>query len=175
MTSRMLRLQFSAACLAGVALTATARAQVPTASSLSTANTPAPMPLSAIPKTLAGDALRAWFDAFNSGDSTRIALFLRTYGSDLPVDAQLGFRRRTGGFDLLSIERSEPRHIEFFVRERGGITTAVGELDLPTTGTPRIVGPALQPLGPNVPLASTRIDAATRARVIDAAAAVLDS
>jgi hypothetical protein len=93
----------------------------------------------------------------------------------MPTDALLGFRRRTGGFDLLSIERSEPRHIEFFVRERGGPTTAVGEIELPATGGGPIVGPMLQALGPNMPVSALRIDAATRARVVDRAAILLDS
>lgn len=162
-------------CLAAVVLAATAGAQAPTPPSPSTASAPAPLALSAIPKTPAGDVLRAWFDAFNSGDSTRIASFLRTYGSDMPVDAQLRFRSRTGGFDLLSIERSEPRQIDFYVRERGGTTTAVGELKLPAAGTSPIVGPNLQAVGSNVPVAKLRLDAAARARVVDRAAALLDS
>jgi len=78
------------------------------------AGIPSPLALSAIPGTPAGEALRAWIDAFNSADSTRIAAFLRTYESDVPVNNLLAFRRSTGGFDLLSIERSAPRHIEFF-------------------------------------------------------------
>jgi hypothetical protein len=170
-----LRQPIYAACLSTVVLAATAGAQSPTSSSTSTVSIPAPLALSAIPDTPAGKALRAWFDAFNSGDSTRIVSFLKTYDSDMPADALLGFRRRTGGFDLLSIQRGEDRHIEFFVRERGGSTTAVGELELPATGPQRIVGPTLLALGPNMPVAAVRIDAATRARVVDRAAALLDS
>jgi len=169
------RPQMCVVYLTMLALSATTRAQSPTSSAAPVATSPAPMALSAIPNTPAGDALRAWLDAFNSGDSTRIASFLRSHGSDIPVDAQLGFRRQTGGFDLLSIQRSEPRRIEFFVREHDGTTTAVGELELTVDGAHRLVGPTLQALGPNMPLASARIDAATRTRVIEHAAALLDS
>jgi retinol-binding protein 3 len=133
------------------------------------------MALSAIPSTPAGTALRAWLDAFNSCDSARVAEFLKTYDSDQPVGTLLGFRRRTGGFDLLSIQRSDPRHIEFFVRERSGPTTAVGELETPATGSKRLVGPKLQALGPNMVAATVRIDAAARRRVVERAAALLDS
>jgi hypothetical protein len=164
-----------AACALAVLAVVTAGAQSPAPSPTPTAKLPDPLPLSAIPGTPAGTALREWLDAFNSGDSARVAQFVNTYGSSLPVDALLGFRRRTGGFSLLSIQRSEPRRIEFFVRERGGPTTAVGELELPTSGPARIVGPTLQALGPNMPLASVRIDAATRRRVVDRAAVLLDS
>ena len=161
-------------CLVTVILTASVAAQSP-APATSAVSLPAPMALSAIPKTPAGDALREWLDAFNSGDSTSIAAFLRTHGSDVPVENLLGFRRSTGGFDLLSIQRSEPRHLEFFVRERRGPTTAVGELELPATGQGPIVGPTLQALGPNMPVTALRIDAAARARVVNRAAALLDS
>jgi hypothetical protein len=156
-----------------LAVPAGAQAPVPSAQSATTLRTP--LSLAAIPKTPAGDALRSWLEAFNSGDSAQIASFLRTYDPQMSVDVLLGFRRRTGGFDLLSIERSEPRHIEFYVRERSSPTTAVGDLDVPVTGARRIVGPRLQALGPNEPVASVRIDAATRADVVAGAAAMLDS
>jgi hypothetical protein len=40
----------------------------------------------------------------------------------------LSFRNQTGGFELLSIESSEPLHIRFRVKEKGGPTTALGNL-----------------------------------------------
>ena len=133
------------------------------------------LPMSAIPKTVAGDALRAWFDAFNSGDSTRFEAFLHAYGSEQAGQAPMGFRRNTGGFDLISIVNSEPRHIEFAVRERNGPTTALGEIEVPAGPSPRLIGPSLAALGPNVPVSAAHIDAATRARVVDRAAVLLDS
>src|SRR3954470_22975077 len=95
----------------GVALAAPVRGQTPAAPAASAASLPTPIALTAIPTTPAGDALRAWLEAFNSGDSARITAFARTYDPQMPIDVMLGFRQRTGGFDLLSIERSEPRHI----------------------------------------------------------------
>ena len=72
------------------------------------AQTPEPRPivLSALPRTPAGTALRAWLDAYNSGDSTQMAAYLRTYQPERTVGDALYFRRMTGGFDLLTIERS---------------------------------------------------------------------
>jgi hypothetical protein len=167
------------ACIVTVILAATtgarapAQAPAPAASSASKAGLPTPVALSTIPATPAGEALRAWFEAFNSGDSSRIGAFLRAYRSDIPAENLMRFRQATGGFDLLSIVRSEPRHIEFFVRERRGPTTAVGELDLSATGA--LTGADVRALGPNVALTAVRIDAATRARVVDRAAVLLDS
>jgi len=169
------RRSIAAGLLATVMFAVSAGAQSATPASAPAVSLPAPLALSAIPSTPAGDALREWLDAFNSGDSTRIASFVRKYDANLPVDAMLGFRRRTGGFDLLSIERNEPRHIEFFVREHGGTTTAVGSIELPESGTRKMIGPMLQALGPNVPFTALRIDAAQRARVVARAAALLDS
>jgi hypothetical protein len=61
------------------------------------------------------------------------------------------------------------------MRERGSPTTVVGELELPATGRGPVIGPTLQALGPNMPAASVRIDAAERRRVVNGAAAMLDS
>lgn len=174
----MRRIMLRPLCALLVALpSALAGAQAPASAPAreSSANRPAPLALSAIPKSPAGDVLRAWFEAFNSGDSVRIGEFLRTNESEVPIENVLRFRRATGGFDLLSIVRSEPRHIEFYVRERSGPTTAVGAVELPASGPRRVDGPNLQALGPDVPLSATRIDAATRARVVNRAAVLLDS
>jgi len=159
---------------------ATLHAQSPVATPPAAPTVPASsklpaIPTSAIPKSPAGDALREWLDAFNSGDSTRIASFLRTYRSDDRVQGLLGFRRMTGGFNLVSVVRSEPRRIAFFVQERNSPTTAVGELDLALGDSVGIVGPDLQAVGPNVPVTALHIDASARKRVIDRAAALLDS
>lgn len=128
-----------------------------------------------IPATPAGTVLRAWLGAFNSADSSRIAAYVREYQPDESADGQLAFRQRTGGFDLLSIERSEPRHLEFTVKERGSATTAYGMLDVAGSTPPRVTRFPMLAMGPNAKPAEMRIDAATRARVIDGAIAALDS
>jgi hypothetical protein len=53
------------------------------------ANAQSPQPLTAIPKTPAGDVLREWFDVFNSGDSTRMAEFLRAPPSEFPLESHM--------------------------------------------------------------------------------------
>lgn len=135
----------------------------------------APPTSPAVPKTPAGDALRAWLDAFNSGDSVRIAAFLRTFAPDRAIGDVLRFRQATGGFALLTIERSEPRHITFTLQRERNPTTVYGELELTATDPPRTDGPMLQALGPGVTVAALGIDSDTRRRVIDRAAALIDS
>jgi hypothetical protein len=80
----------------------------------------------------------------------------------------------TGGFDLLSIEVSEPRRVEFYIRNRNGPLVGYGVLDL-SPGDPRRIGGTLQPLGPAVSPESLRIDAAARERVVGRMAELLDS
>ena len=127
-----------------------------------------------IPDTPAGTALRAWLDAYNSGDSARVAAFLHSYDVEYPLSNSFVFRQMTGGFDLLRVEVSEPRHIEFILRPRNGPGVAYGALDV-SPGEPSRVWGDLLPLGPNASIDSLRIDTRTRARVVSRVAALLDS
>jgi hypothetical protein len=128
----------------------------------------------AIPDTPAGRVLKAWLDAFNSGDSARISAYCRTYQPQLLVDNQIAFRAQTGGFDLLSIEASQPGHIEYTVRERNSATTAFGSIDLATGEPVKVANSSILALPPGSSAASFKIDAAERGRVIDGAIAQLD-
>ena len=129
----------------------------------------------AIPATPAGAALREWLAAFNSGDSTRYEAFLHAWHSDEAGKALMGFLRNTGGFDHISIERSESRLIEFAVRERKRPTVILGTIELVGTDPLRVMGPLLLIIGPNIPPSAIRIDADTRKRVVERAAVQLDS
>ncbi len=129
----------------------------------------------AIPRTLAGDALRAWIAAFNSADSARVAAYARRFEPNVVVGDELGFREQTGGFELLSIERSGPRRVEFIVRERRSPMTAYGVIDVSAAAPHHVSMRRFQPLGANVTAAALRLDAATRARTVAATAALLDT
>ena len=59
----------------------------------------------AFPDTPAGRTLKAWFEAFNSGDRARMEAYIQKFDPARPIDNQMNFRNQTGGFDLLSIER----------------------------------------------------------------------
>jgi hypothetical protein len=143
------------------------------------AQTPAPIstpPISvAIPNTPAGTALRAWLDAFNSADTARLRAYARQYEPDLEIDGEIGFHEQTGGFNVISIERTEPRHLEFMVRERKSPMTAYGLVDVSPTVPPRIKTRTLQAIGPNALSSALHIDAAERARAVAGAAAALDT
>jgi peptidase S41-like protein len=126
------------------------------------------------PDTPAGRVLRAWLEAFNTGDSARMEEFYRRYQPDVSAANTLGFRRQTAGFDLLTIERSEPRHVEFTVKERAPRGwSAFGAIDLTSTEPASVVNFPLLSLGAGGTAAKLAIDGAARASAIDGAIAQL--
>jgi hypothetical protein len=136
------------------------------------AQSPASPPL---PGTPAGAVVKAWVDAYGSGDTLRILDFYRRYQPERVTQGTVQFRTQSGGFDILSIERAEPRRIEYLARERKTPQTYYTAVDLSPTDPPLITSSYLIPLGPNASLETVRIDAAGRAKVIDGAIAKLDS
>src|SRR6266851_10125601 len=113
-----------------------------------------------IPDTPAGHTLQAWLDASKSGDRARIETYVRTVGRSQSVDGMISFRNQTGGFELLLIESSEPLHIRFRVKEKGGPTTAFGNF-LVKDGHPPTVGTfGLRALPPGAVLENVTLDAA---------------
>ena len=149
----------------------------PLAAAFCAALTVASAPLfgqTAIPNTPAGRVLRAWVDAYNSGDSARVAMFFRTYSVEDALRGAFAFRKMTGGLDLLSVQVSEPRHVEFMTRFRLRPMVGYGALDVSAADTSRVSG-YLFPLGMNVSVDDIRIDASTRERVVGRLAALLDS
>jgi hypothetical protein len=132
-------------------------------------------PAPAMPRTPAGDELRAWLDAYNDGDSARVASYIRAHQPAQILRDAFGFRPMTGGFDLLTVERSEPRHIEFTVRNRRDAMVGYGALEVSTGEPPRATDLVLQPLGEGASIATFRIAAPDRARIVERTAALLDS
>lgn len=139
------------------------------------AQTSGRQPGPAMPRTPAGDEFRAWLDAYNDGDSSRVASYIRAHQPAQILRDAFGFRPMTGGFDLLTVERSEPRHIEFTVRNRRDAMVGYGALEVSTGEPARATDLVLQPLGENVSVAGLRIAAPDRARVVERTAALLDS
>jgi beta-lactamase regulating signal transducer with metallopeptidase domain len=76
------------------------------------------------PSTMVGQILGAWLDVFNSGDRSRMELFLRTYAPRLNggrgqglgptggVEGMMNFHDAVGSLELLSIDRITPAGAE---------------------------------------------------------------
>jgi retinol-binding protein 3 len=130
----------------------------------------------AIPDTPAGHTLQAWLDAFNSGDRARIQTYLAKYEPTGAVDQTIAFRDQTGGFELLGIDKSERLHIEFRVKEKASPTTAIGKIDVSDADPAVVLSFSLLaiPSGMTAADMNIKIDAGTRARVIDGVVANLN-
>jgi len=127
------------------------------------------------PDTAAGRVLAAWLEAFNSGDQARFATYQQQYepAPDLPPDAAMKFRARTGGFDLVGIHKSEPLHIEFLVKERASDTRALGRFDVTPSDPPKVTTSGLRAIPADAAVIGFEIDAADRDRVIAGSIATL--
>jgi retinol-binding protein 3 len=120
-----------------------------------------------IPDTPAGRTLREWFDVFNSGDRTKIEAYVKTVDQQQSVDGLISFHNQTGGFDLLSIENSEPLHIRFRVKEKNSQTIALGNMLVKDGQPPTVATFGLRAIPPGVTPENVTLDAAERKKVID--------
>lgn len=136
------------------------------------AQTPAPAGAAAatLPETPAGRVIADWMAAFNSGDSTKLVAYYQKYGVQRDMGAQMERRRRSGGFDLVSIERSEPRLLETVFRERATGNLAYGVLELSPEGVPITLKQSLlMAVPPGGSIAEFKVDSAGRSRIIEGA------
>lgn len=126
----------------------------------------------AMPATPAGDVLRAWLDAYNSADSTRLRAYAQRYEPDVSVAGLMMFRGQTGGYDVRTIERSTPTHLEATLRMRKDPVTVYFVVDV-LHDAPLRVRTAGTVIGSGPAPELARIDAAQRAEAIDSLAAKL--
>jgi hypothetical protein len=123
-----------------------------------------------IPDTPAGRTLRAWLDAFNSGDRTKLELYIKTFDPQQSVERMMGFRGETGGFDLLAIESSEPLLIKFRVKEKVSPTIGIGSIQLKDAQSGVVDNFNLRAIPPGAVVENVKLDAAERQHVIDGVA-----
>jgi hypothetical protein len=127
-----------------------------------------------IPDTPAGHTLHAWLDAFNSGDRAKVEAYVKTTDPSQSVDGLMGFRSQTGGFELLSIEDSQPLQIRFRVKEKNSETTAIGSILLKQAQPPVVDSFGLRAMPPGVEPVKITLDATLRQKTIDGVAAALN-
>src|SRR6202162_4869486 len=129
-----------------------------------------------IPDTPVGRTFKAWLEAFNSGDRGLLEAYSHKYEPSKSVENEMRFRGMTGGFELLKVVKSEPLHLEFLVKERNSDTQAMGTLDVKEGEPAEVTSFGLRAIPPGTSLSDLtfKIDAPTRARVIDGAIANLN-
>src|SRR3984893_8784872 len=121
----------------------------------------------AIPDTPAGRTLRAWFDAFNSGDRAKVEAYIKTFEPEQSVERMMAFHSQTGGFDLVAIESSEPLFIKFRVKEKASSTVGRGSMQLKDAQSGVVESFNLRAIPPGGVVENVNLDAPERQRVIE--------
>ena len=121
----------------------------------------------AVPDTPAGRTLQAWLDAFNSGDRARMDVYVKSIDRQQNVDNMVNFRAMTGGFELLSIESSDPHRIRFRLKEKGSQNQAIGNITVHDGQPPTVESFGLRGLPPGVEPVNVTLDRALRKSTID--------
>jgi Peptidase family S41/N-terminal domain of Peptidase_S41 in eukaryotic IRBP len=120
------------------------------------------------PDTPAGRTLRAFLDAFNSGEHDRIAAYVKEYDPENSADGLTSFSSQTGGFTLVSIVHSAPDKLSFLVHGHGDNIEAYGALQLASTTPPRVKRISIRAIPPGAKVDDIQLDEATRQKTIDA-------
>jgi hypothetical protein len=125
-----------------------------------------------IPNTPAGHTLGAWLDAFNSGDRERIESFDDVHARWwLTLDDAMELRARTGGYDVISSDKSEKLWITFSAREKATAAPISGILVVKPDNQDSISQLWLSPAGPEPDVVT--LTAAHRNQAINDAAKLL--
>jgi len=120
-----------------------------------------------IPDTPAGKVLRAWLEAFNSGDRAKMEAYIKAFDPQQSVERMMGFHDQTSGFDLLGIESSEPLLIKFRVKEKASPTVGIGSIQVKDAQSGVVESFDLRAIPPDAVVENIKVDGAERQRVID--------
>src|ERR1700730_7592173 len=120
-----------------------------------------------MPDTPAGRILRAWLDAFNSGDRAKVEAYIKTFEPEQSVERMMAFHSQTGGFDLVAIESSEPLFIKFRVKEKASSTVGIGSIQLKDAQSGVVESFNLRAIPPGAVVEDVKLDAPERQRVIE--------
>src|SRR5438270_342582 len=114
-----------------------------------------------------------WYKGDAEQGRVKLKAYYQRYEPAKSADDVMGFRDATGGFELLSVEKSQPLHVEFLVKEKKGDTRAFGAFDVSPGESGAVKHFTLLAITPGASVADFKIDGAERTRVIDGAIAKL--
>jgi hypothetical protein len=125
-----------------------------------------------IPDTPAGRTLGLWLDSFNSGDSARIDSFDRMHAPWLTLDRAMAARARSGGYDLLRVDKSERLWLIFHARQKADESAIRGSIVV-KPDAPAVI--SLLSLGPAAAISREfTVDGAERDSLIEGAGNLLE-
>ncbi len=120
-----------------------------------------------IPDTPAGNVLKEMLEAYNSLDIKAVEAYYKKHQPEVSAASMMPFLQQTGGFDLLSIEQSEPLSITVKVKERNSNTQAYAKFILDSAGSARVINSSFNAVPTGATWVGYDIDAETRDKVID--------
>nr|AQQ75162.1 hypothetical protein [uncultured bacterium] len=129
----------------------------------------------AMPDSAAGRVFAAWLDAFNSGERARLEAFARAHAPGRNADDYLGWRGDTGAYELLEIFGGDQRNVFFRVKARSTGAEEVGRLQVSAASLVTVAELGTWRVPPGVQVDAVRLDAKSRARVVDSVADAFDS
>jgi hypothetical protein len=105
-----------------------------------------------IPNSPAGALLKQWLDAFNKADSAALDEFSKAHFPRANAQAYMQLRRRSDGFELMRIIKTEPSLIVFAVRTRSTKDVLRGKIELADDNPSQIKVFGLQGVPAGAPL-----------------------
>ncbi len=114
-------------------------------------------PQQSVPETRATGVFQAWLAAFNSGDEAQYKVFDDTYQPKRPMAQIAGFRKQTGGFALVRIEKSDATSITGLVKEKESDNIGRFELTISADDPPKMLGMQVRLIPPPTDLAPKRM------------------
>ena len=127
-----------------------------------------------IPHTAAGRKLGLWLDSFNSGERTRIEAFRRAHASWVDLDWLMKARAVTGGYELLTVESSQPTDIIVRMKEKTSGNETIGRIQVTASEPLEVTELGLFLIPAGAKFTAVALDPTERARVIDSVARMLD-
>jgi hypothetical protein len=128
-----------------------------------------------VPNTPAGQALRAWLDAFNSADRARVEVFTKTYAPWMNPDNTAKWRAETGGYDLLEVFANDETNVFFRVKARTTAAEEVGRLRVREAEPVAVTEFRTWRVPAGAKLDAVPLDATARDRLVERVAEVFDS
>ncbi len=92
------------------------------------------------PETPATRVLSAWLAAFNSADTVQVKAFDDIYKPTPPMAQLARFRKQTGGFTLVRVEKGDATSITGLLKENGSDNIARFELTVSADEPPKMTG-----------------------------------
>ena len=110
--------------------------------------------------------MQAWLAVLNSGDAGLAQQYVTTVDPTETADDLIAFHGETGGFEVVSVESSEPLHLRLLLKEKDSAGTVFANLVVKDGQPPTVASFGLRLLPPGVKPVNVTLNAGLRERVL---------